>query len=386
MRVAMLLENNAYPADVRVRREAESLVHAGHEVVVYAPRAAGQPRRERVRGVEVRRFRVPPERGGVAGLLAEYAVANVALHAGAAAALLRGAEVLHLHNPPDTLFPAALLARAVGRRVVFDHHDLFPELTDVKFERPALTRIAAAAERATFAAADHVLAANESHAELARGRGGKRADQVTVVRNGPPAAALAAAPDVRPGRLGDPHLVYVGAIAAQDGVDGLAEVMRRLVDDHGLSGARLTIVGEGDARPAVESALAAAGVADRTTITGWVDLDEVPGLVAAADVCVDPAPSSPLNERSTMIKVAEYLAAGKPVVAYDLLETRRTTAGAALLTPPGDVAGFASHVARLADDAAERKRLARAALERAPELTWERSERALLSAYAALAA
>jgi glycosyltransferase involved in cell wall biosynthesis len=126
------------------------------------------------------------------------------------------------------------------------------------------------------------------------------------------------------------------------------------------------------------------GVAGRLSFTGWVDVDEVPALIRSADVCLDPAPPTALNQRSTMIKVAEYLAAAKPVVAYDLLETSRTAAGAALLARAGDEAAFAAAVARLAGDEGERARLARSARERAEHLTWERSERALLEAYAAL--
>jgi glycosyltransferase involved in cell wall biosynthesis len=382
-RIAMLLENNAYPADVRVRREAESLVRAGHEVCVLAPRDPGQPRTEVVEGVRVRRFRLPPARGGKLGFVLEYLTAALALHAGALRELLRGATVLHLHNPPDILFPVALLARALGRRVVFDHHDLFPELVDAKFGAGPLVRLAGSCERATFATADTVLAANESHAEVARERGGKAPGDVVVVRNGPRAADLAM-PGGRAGALSDPHLVYVGAVSAQDGVAALPEILRLLEAEHGLPGARLTIVGDGDSRPEVEAAAARAGVAGRVSFTGWVDVDEVPALIRAADVCVDPAPPTPLNQHSTMIKIAEYLAAAKPVVAYDLLETGRTAAGAALLAPARHVRALAAHVARLAGDEAERRRLSEAARARAEVLTWEHSEQALLAAYAAL--
>ena len=291
--------------------------------------------------------------------------------------------MLHLHNPPDILFPVALLARALGRRVVFDHHDLFPELVEAKFGAGPLVRLARSCERATFAAANAVLAANESHAEIAHERGGKAAEDVVVVRNGPRATDLAE-PDGRPGALADPHLVYVGAVSAQDGVAALPEVLRLLETEHGLAGARLTIVGDGDARPQVEAEASRAGVAGRVSFTGWVDVDEVPALIAAADVCVDPAPPTPLNERSTMIKIAEYLAAAKPVVAYDLLETSRTAAGAARLAPAGDAGEMARTIASLAADESERRRLSDAARARAAALTWEHSERALLAAYAAL--
>jgi glycosyltransferase involved in cell wall biosynthesis len=169
-------------------------------------------------------------------------------------------------------------------------------------------------------------------------------------------------------------------------VEGLAPVLARLGALDPPVDASLTIIGDGDARAALEAELDRHGVADRVNFTGWVPIERVPELLGAADVCVDPAPATEVNERSTMIKIAEYLALGKPVVAYDLLETRRTAAGAALLIPPGDAEGFAQAIAQLARDPELRLRLSRGARERAEELTWEHSERALLGAYAALSA
>jgi glycosyltransferase involved in cell wall biosynthesis len=377
----MLLENNPYPADVRVRREAEALVQAGHAVSVTAPRGPGQPRREVVRGVEVHRFRAPAGGDGLRSMLAEYLVAGVALHVAAVRELVRGATVLHLHNPPDAFFFAALLARGLGRRVVFDHHDLFPELVMTRLDSPAWTAIARVAERASFASAHMVLAANESHAEIARSRGAKAASAVRVVRNGPAADCVQDAPSLRPGELSDPRLVYVGEIARQDGVELLAEVLVRLRDVHGLSGARLTVIGDGPARPKVEARLAALGVSERVRFTGWLDPDRVWDHLRGADICVDPAPPDALNDRSTMVKIAEYLAAGKPVAAFALRETARTAAEAALLVPGGEASALADAIAALARDPERRRQLARLALTRARALTWERSARTLLAAY-----
>ncbi len=112
----MLLENNPYPQDVRVRNEAEALVGAGHEVTVLAPRAEGRLARERVSGVLVRRYRLPVSDGGVRGFLLEYAGDHLQLFGRALWQLWRGADVVHLHNPPDTLFPVGLLARLLAAR------------------------------------------------------------------------------------------------------------------------------------------------------------------------------------------------------------------------------------------------------------------------------
>jgi glycosyltransferase involved in cell wall biosynthesis len=384
-RITMLLENNPYPQDPRVHYEAESLVAAGHNVEVIAPRRKGQPTRERLNGVDVRRFRaVNWSRMGTAAMMLEYVVAWFALHAAAVRALVRGGTVLHLHNPPDMLFLAGAMFRLARRRVVFDHHDLGPELAEVRFGPGVLVDVARVSERLTFAVASHVLAANESHAEIARGRGHMGSDQVTVVRNGPPASWTRLPIHVRQGVLAPVRLAYLGTVAEQDGLDGIVEVLACLRDRTPAVDAILTVIGDGDARPKFEAALERWGVAASVRMTGWVAPDRVPVLLQDADVCVDPAPATALNERSTMIKLMEYLALGKPVVAYDLLETRRTVRDAAMLVPPGDVEAFAERIAMLAEDPALRSKLARRARDRSRELTWETSESALLAAYAGL--
>jgi glycosyltransferase involved in cell wall biosynthesis len=386
-RVTMLLENNPYPQDIRVRQEAESLVAAGHTVEVIAPRGRDQAARERVNGVDVRRFRsIGLARQNAWAVLLEYVVAIVALHLAAVRALLRGSTVIHLHNPPDLLFPAGALFRLARRRVVFDHHDLGPELAVVRFGQGLLVGAARAGERLTFAVASHVVAANASHAEIAVDRGRMRPADVTVVRNGPEQAWTRLPLCVRPGRLATVRLVYLGTVADQDGVEEMAEVLALLRDRHPDLDVRLTVIGDGVGRASFEAALEDFDVSANVTITGWVPLERVPGLLADADICVDPAPATELNERSTMIKVAEYLALGKPVVAYDLLETRRTVQDAALLVPHGDNASFAGRIVLLANDPELRSSLAHRARERSLALTWDKSESALLAAYARLTA
>ena len=384
-RITMLLENNPYPQDSRVRLEAESLVAAGHSVEVIAPRGRGQPARERVNGVEVSRFRgFTSTRPGPLPLMLEYLVAWVALHRAALSSLLRGSTVLHLHNPPDFLFGAGALFRLARRSVIFDHHDLGPELVEAKFGPGPLVRVAQLSERLTFAVATHVLAANESHAELARERGHMRPEQVTVVRNGPPQEWTKLPVQTRAGSLSQPHLVYVGSVAEQDGVDGIAEIVALLKRRSPAVEAHLTVVGDGDARALLEAALAQWGVSEQVTITGWVAPERVRAMIQEADICVDPAPATALNQRSTMIKLTEYLALGKPTVAYDLLETRRTVAAAARLVQPGDASAFADAIAALAEDSDQRAELSQRAHERGRELTWDRSEQALLATYAAI--
>ncbi len=373
----MLLENNPYPQDVRVRNEAESLAGAGHSVTVLAPRAAGQRRRERIDGVLVRRFQLPASGGSAAGFLLEYLVGHAQLFVRGAVELLRGADVVHLHNPPDTLFVVGLLARALGRRVVFDHHDLFPELLADKFGPSVLVRIAVAAQRASLRWSDAVIVTNRSQAEIALARGIRNPERLTIVRNGPRRSTVARNPDLRGGELPDPRLIFVGELGSQDGVLALPELLAK----PGLEGATLTVVGEGAARGELATRFRRAGSSHRVRFTGHVPHQRVPALIARADICIDPAPCTELNRRSTMIKVVEYLAAGRPVVAFDLPETRRTAGGAALYADCGDLAQFAALIGRLAEDERLRARLSERARMRAEDLVWERSEEELIGAY-----
>jgi glycosyltransferase involved in cell wall biosynthesis len=379
--IVMLLENDLYPQDTRVRYEAESLVRNGYEVRVIAPRGPKQVPRDRIDGVDVERFRlVMDHTGQPRDLIREYLAAHLQLWTRGIHAVLRGADVLHAHNPPDTLFIPAIVGRPRGCRFVFDQHDLFPELFEEKFGSGAGLSVARAMQRVTLRLADLTLATNESQRDAAI-RAGARPDQVVVMRNSLSREMFAAGRPLRRGELTEPHLVYVGALESQDGVAHLADVMLALRADHGLAGARLTVIGFGAERAPLEHRLADLGVADRVTFTGRVDHNRVLEIVADADICVDTAECTELNHRTTMVKIVEYLSLGRPTVAFALRETERTTGDAAALAPCGQWDQFISSIAELARSEDRRNELARRARERAELLAWEHSEAALLGAY-----
>jgi glycosyltransferase involved in cell wall biosynthesis len=201
------------------------------------------------------------------------------------------------------------------------------------------------------------------------------------VRNGPRAREFGEPPPARPGRLPAPRLVYVGALDVQDGVLDLP----RLLASRELAQAHLTIAGDGPVREPLLERCRECGVADRVTFAGYVPHAEIPSLIAGADVGLDPAGPSELNHGSTMIKVLEYMGAGRPLVAYDLRETRRSAGEAALYAPCGRPAVFTALVAELARDGERRLRMGRMGRRRALELSWEQSARTLCDVYAGLA-
>lgn len=385
----MAVANNPYPQDVRVRQEAETLVAAGYAVTVIAVRGAGQPQRERFGGVEVRRYAAPPSIRGAIGYAIEFAYVTLATFALLHWVwLTRGLDVVHLHNPPDTLVVAAWLPRLAGKMLVFDHHDLAPELYMAKFARPRRAVVSAlrTLERWSCRTAHLVITVNESYRRATLARHGVAPERVVVVRNAPPRARTApveADPSVRKGAE---HVVgYLGHISAQDGVDHLIDALARLEPERGIASWHAVIVGPADDRAALDAQVVRLGLAARITFAGYRPEHEWRSMLAACDVCVVPDPPNPLNERSTMIKVMDYMALGRPVVAYDLPEHRVSAGDAARYARPGDVASLAHAIASVLQDPEGAARMGVIGRERIEAtLAWEYSAERLIGAYDAL--
>jgi glycosyltransferase involved in cell wall biosynthesis len=268
--------------------------------------------------------------------------------------------------------------------MIFDHHDLSPELYLAKYGRGrAVLGALKVAERAGFALADVVLATNESFRTIAIERGHKAAGDVFVVRNGPDTNIFRPTEPDRDLRAGAKHVIgYVGLIEPQDGVDVALEaltVLRTRRDDW-----HAVFVGDGAALPDAKALARRCGLDDVVSFAGYVtDRNRLVRMIAACDVCISPEPRNPLNEHSTLTKVAEYMAVGRPVVAFDLEETRRTAGDAAVYAERDDPVSFADAIAGLLDDTSTRERMGALGRERAETtLGWKASEKVLLAAYA----
>ncbi len=385
-RVLIVNENGSVPADRRVRDIGATLAGAGYEVVVICPQGGGDEDAlyETRNGVSIHRYPATFSDGGVGGYVREYGAAF--WHIWRLVKRLSGErpfDVVHACNPPDFLLFAAWPGRRKGARFIFDHHDLTPELFLSRFGsgRRWLYRMTLLLERLCFAAADVVLATNESYRQVARTRGGKRAEDVFVVRNGPVLSRfkpLAPDPSLKRGRA--LLIGYVGLMSPQDGVDhalrALALLGERRQDWHAI------FAGEGDARADLQRLSAELGLEDRVEFVGWLGDQEIAHLLSSSDVCLAPEPKSPLNDVSTMVKIAEYMAMSRPIVAYDLRESRFAAGNAAVYAQPNEPASFAEHIDELLCDPARCAEMGRAGRERVErELSWEHSESNLLAAY-----
>ena len=381
------MENLPVPFDRRVWMEARTLRDAGFQVSVICPKGPGfEGRKEVLDGITIYRHPLPIEANGALGYLAEYAsslfwefVLAVRI------ALGRGFDVIHGCNPPDLIFLVAMIFKLFGKKYVFDHHDLNPELYEAKFHRrDAFHGLLRAAERLTFAAADVSIATNESYKEIAIRRGRMPAADVFVVRSGPEQARWIPGQGAAHWRNGRKHLVgYVGVMGEQEGLDLLIEAAGTIVKALGRDDVQFVLIGDGTERAKLEAQVTAAGLGGHVRFTGRIADAELKEALNSADVLVNPDRPNELNSKSTMNKIVEYMALAKPIVQFEMEEGRFSAQDASVYAKPGDVEDFAAKILDLIDDpekAAAMGRVGRRRFESA--LSWEHQQPTLLAAYA----
>ena len=386
-RLLIIVQNLPVPFDRRVWLECQALTSAGYQVAVVCPRASDEPAYEVIDSVQLYRYRPYAPGGSKASFIAEYAYSFLATAWGALKARRSGRfAVIQACNPPDIFWPLALAFRALeGTRFVFDHHDLCPELYQSRFPRgPKLPyKGLLALERRTHRTADHVIATNDSYREIAMTRGGKRANDVTVVRTGPDLQRLQpgeADPELRRGRR---FLVaYIGVMGPQDGVDIVVRAADIVVNKLGRDDIAFTLIGSGDCFGDLVALRDELGLAGHVEFTGRAPDDLVVRIMSTADAGLSPDPKNPLNDVSTMNKTMEYMAFGLPVIAFDLRETRVSAGDAAVYVQPNDEHEYAEAVVALMDDEPKRKLMGKLARERIEqELAWYHQKGAYLGVY-----
>jgi glycosyltransferase involved in cell wall biosynthesis len=385
-RVLFLIENVPYALDTRVRREAHALQSAGGSVVVICPGPAGQDGKQ-TDGVRVYHYPKPSFGGGFVAHLAEYAV-SLLCHTLLTlwVALRHGFDVIHVANPPDLLWLVAAPYRLFGKRFIFDHHDLVPELFAVRFgaRLPQLTRVMLALERCSVRLADHVISTNETFRRMAIERGGKAPDAVTVVRNGPwlQRDFPVVTPDPRVRSLARVVVGYLGIMNDQDHLDHLLEAARIVRFEVGRRDVSFLLIGSGDAHPKLLRQRDAMQLTDAVHMPGTLPWKEVLACLSAVDICIQPDPPTAFNRHLTMNKLMEYMALGKPSIAFDMPETRFSGGDAVLYVEGDSPRALADAIVALADDAARRETLGHRARQRVESsLAWEHQAGNLLDVY-----
>ncbi len=394
----IVLENCFVPLDIRVWYEATTLRDAGWQPTIVCPAPTGVHAANSVpvpfgqavdiEGIKVYFFPLTFATGGVAAYLREYLSAFMAIARLSWTAWRSDRfDVIHLCNPPDIFFPVAWLYRMLGARVVFDHHDLFPEAISHSFGGRSgrlLHGLASVMEYLTFHTAHVTMSTNESYRQVAMDRGRLAPDRVLVLRNGPKVQEFSPVEPVPALKQGFDHMVcYAGMMGPQDGVYELLDSIRYIVHGMGCNDILFALLGDGAVYSEALEMVGDWRLDGTVHMPGMIrDKELLRQYLCTADVCVSPEPLTPLNERSTFIKIGEYMAMGKPVVAYNLPESRHTAQDAALFVEPGDAKAFGEAVVALLHDAGLRHKMGKAGRQRfVNELSWEHQQRNLLRAY-----
>ena len=388
-RVLIIVENLPSPFDRRVWQEARTLTSAGYLVSIICPKGKGFDKSfEQLEGIAIYRHSLPVEASGALGYALEYSWALLAeLFLSLKVLFQRGFDVVHACNPPDTIFILGRIYKLFGKKFLFDHHDVNPELYEAKFNRrDLLYRIVLAFERWTFAAADISIATNESYKRIAIERGKMAAEKVFVVRSGPDLRRVKAVPANATLKKGRRYLVgYVGVMGSQEGVDLLLAAVRYIVYTRNRQDIHFGLVGGGTELQAMRDLAQRIGVADYVTFTGRVPDAMLLEMLSTADICVNPDVANAMNDMSTMNKIMEYMALGKPIVQFDLTEGRVSAQEASLYATRNDPEDLAVKILDLLADEPMRTRMGRFGLDRvAHVLSWDYEAPRLLAAYETL--
>lgn len=385
-RVLIIVENLPVPLDRRVWSEATTLTQAGYEVSVICPVGDGAMETyAELDGVRIYRHPLPLEARGVLGYLAEYASAlyhefRLSLKVGREV----GFDVVHACNPPDLIFLVGIFHKLFGKKFIFDHHDLNPELYEAKFGRKDMFwHLLRLSERATFAAADISIATNQSYKQVAVERGRMKPEDVFIVRSGPNINKVRLVDPDPKWRNGRTHVVgYVGVVGAQEGLDLLLESVAYMVNVKGRQDVQFVIVGGGPELNAVKAQALDMKLQDYVTFTGRVDDATLLSALSTADVCVNPDRPNVMNDKSTMNKIMEYMALEKPIVQYDLAEGRVSAQDASLYARCTEPEHFADLILELLADPDRRRKMGEYGRRRVvDELSWDAERPKLLAAY-----
>jgi len=388
-KVLIIVENLPVPFDRRVWQEATTLRQAGYGVSIICPTGKGHAaRRETIDGIHIYRHRLPTEGRGVLGYALEYGWALMAQFTLACRILYeRGFDAIHACNPPDNIFVIGGFFKLFGKRFLFDHHDINPELYEAKFgKRGFFYRLMLLAERLTFLTADVSIATNESYREIALTRGRMAPEKVFVVRSGPDLSRVRPATPDPALKNGRKFLVgYVGVMGAQEGIDYLLRAVRIIVRDRGRQDIQFGLVGGGTELETMKRYADELGVSDFVTFTGRIPDEPMLAMLSTADVCVNPDVANDMNDKSTMNKIMEYMALGKPIVQFDLTEGRRSALEASVYARKNDEQDLADKILQLMDDEQKRHDMGAYGKRRVEdELQWAFEAPKLIAAYDAL--
>lgn len=385
-KILIIVENLPVPFDRRVWQEAKALKKHGANVYIICPKGKGYEESDiNIDGIRIFRHPLYFEGKRALGYFLEYFTSLFWEFILSIKIFFRfNFDVIHACNPPDLIFLVAFPYKLLGKKFVFDHHDINPELYLAKFnKKDVFYRLLCFFEKLTFRLSDISIATNESYKEIALARGGKKPEKVFVVRSGPNLENLKIMPPNDSLKKGKNILIgYVGVIGQQEGIDHLLKALNIIIKKHNYSDFHCIICGGGTELEKMKILSNELGLNDYIEFTGRIPDDQLLEILNTADICVNPDIYNEMNDKSTMNKIMEYMALGKPIVQYDLKEGRFSAGEASLYAKPNDIEDFSAKLLELINNQSLRKKMGefgRLRIEK--ELQWCFEEEKLIHAY-----
>lgn len=395
-KVLIILENQEFRTDPRVKKEGMTLRDEGWEVHVICPalKGTGDPEKKNqsysdinLDNIHVHSYPMKMGVGQNQSILKEYVLSLFhILRISWSLPVKREFSVIHICNPPDLVFFFGFVFKLFGSKVLFDQHDLFPEMVLIRLKGPLkklFHRLALMLEYLSFRAADIIISTNNSYAEIAIERGRKDPKDVFVVRNGPMLETFVPEAPDHSLKGGLPHMAcYAGVMNQEDGVLELIDVINYIVMDLNRKDIVFYLLGSGGSFGEIARKVERLKLKDFVKMPGVIRGKEFRTFLSTADVFMAPELSNPLNDNSTFIKIAEYMAIGKPIVSYDLKETRFTAGDSALYSMSGDYKAYANSILALLSDPVRSAQMGALGQQRVSmRFSWEHQQKILIAAY-----
>tara|TARA_Y100001960_G_scaffold308759_1_gene366459 strand:+ start:518 stop:1714 length:1197 start_codon:yes stop_codon:yes gene_type:complete len=354
-KVVIIVENLPLPFDRRVWQESNALKDAGMEVFIICPTGKNYTKLyEKINGIHIYRHKLPVEANGALGYFFEYSFALFYQRK-----LLKhiwkkhnGFDVIQACNPPDLIYLNVKKYIKKGVKFIFDHHDINPELYIAKFNRKDFFyNLLLYFEKQTFKVCHLSIATNNSYKKIAIDRGGKEEEDVIVVRSGPDLNRLKIQDPISSYKKNKSIAIgYIGVIGQQEGIDHLLKSINKLIKEFNYKDFHCYIIGDGPSKNEMYELSNNMNLKDYVTFTGRIEDSEVLNILNTCDICVNPDVYNVMNDKSTMNKVMEYMALGKPIVQYDLTEGKVSAQESSLYAKPNDTHDFAKNIFNLIKD------------------------------------
>ena len=401
LKILMVTESN-FPNDIRVRNEAKKLINASNKVFVIALRFPGQNYYEYIYNIHV--LRIPKleifknykqnqssknscfsKIKGIIGYGIEYFYFTIISFLLSIYLLAKfRIDIVHTHNPPDTLVVTGCLFKILRKYYVFDQHDLSSDLFKEKYgeNETVIYQLLKFIEFLSFKLCDYAIVTNNSYREIAIQRNKISEEKIVVVRNGPDLEEFNHVQGI--GRRNGNSIIvcYVGAINYQDGLDNLVLIADIIIKKKKFKKIKFLIIGDGDYLDSIKNLVKTYKIESYFIFTGYIyDKNILNKLIIKSDICVDTAKLSFYNNNSTFIKNMEYMVFNKPTVSFALKESMYTLKNAGVFIEPDNYEQFADEIIRLAMNEKLRKNIGKNGNERLKYLNWNVVSVPLMNVY-----